>query len=50
LAKRDCSRKLKMRLLERALSAQLSEHLRYEKGDPAGRGGGYSRNGCRARP
>src|SRR5437660_10761801 len=36
---------LKKRLLERALGAELSEHLGYEKGDPAGRGGGKSRNG-----
>lgn len=33
------------RLLERALGAELSEHLGYEKGDPAGRGSGNSRNG-----
>ena len=32
-------------LLERALGAELSEHLGYEKGDPAGRGTGNSRNG-----
>src|SRR3954454_9602424 len=38
-------RELKRRLLERALGAELSEHLGYEKGDPAGRGSGNSRNG-----
>src|SRR3954470_2200830 len=38
-------RELKKRLLERALGAELSEHLGYEKGDPAGRGSGNSRNG-----
>jgi len=38
-------RQLKKRLLERALGAELSEHLGYEKGDPAGRGSGNSRNG-----
>src|SRR5215831_3315051 len=38
-------KELKKRLLERALGAELSEHLGYEKGDPAGRGGGNSRNG-----
>src|SRR6201997_1302813 len=38
-------KQLKKRLLERALGAELSEHLGYEKGDPAGRGGGNSRNG-----
>src|SRR5215470_10314422 len=38
-------KKLKKRLLERALGAELTEHLGYEKGDPAGRGSGNSRNG-----
>jgi putative transposase len=38
-------RELKRRLLERALGAELSEHLGYERGDPAGRGSGNSRNG-----
>src|SRR5512143_2127582 len=38
-------RELKKRLLERALGAELTEHLGYEKGDPAGRGSGNSRNG-----
>src|SRR5246127_3027780 len=38
-------KELKKRLLERALGAELSEHLGYEKGDPAGRGSGNSRNG-----
>src|SRR3954449_1875703 len=38
-------RELKKRLLERALGAELSEHLGYEKGDPTGRGSGNSRNG-----
>jgi hypothetical protein len=31
-------KQLKKRLLERALGAELSEHLGYEKGDPGGRG------------
>jgi len=35
---------LKKALLERALGAELSDHLGYEKGDPAGRGTGNSRN------
>ncbi len=30
---------------ERALGAELTEHLGYERGDPAGRGRGNSRNG-----
>jgi putative transposase len=38
-------KELKRRLLERALGAELSEHLGYEKGDPGGRGSGNSRNG-----
>src|SRR5260370_42587544 len=33
-------KQLKKKLLERALGAELSEHLGYEKGDPAGRGSG----------
>jgi putative transposase len=38
-------KQLKKALLERALGAELSAHLGYEKGDPAGRGTGNSRNG-----
>ena len=38
-------KELKKRLLERALGAELSKHLGYEKGDPAGRGSGNTRNG-----
>jgi len=38
-------RQLKKALIERALGAELTEHLGYEKGDPAGRGSGNSRNG-----
>ena len=36
----------KKALIERALGAELTEHLGYEKGDPAGRGSGNSRNGA----
>ena len=32
-------------VLERGLSAELTEHLGYERGDPGGRGSGNSRNG-----
>src|SRR5450631_226360 len=32
-------------VLERGLAAELSDHLGYGKGDPAGRNGGNSRNG-----
>jgi putative transposase len=38
-------KQLKKALIEHALGAELSEHLGYEKGDPAGRGTGNSRNG-----
>lgn len=36
---------LTKRLLERALGAELTDHVGYEKSDPAGRNGGNSRNG-----
>jgi hypothetical protein len=42
-------KRLKKALIERALGAELSEHLGYEKGDPAGRGSGNSRNGTSAK-
>jgi putative transposase len=38
-------KELKRRLLEKALGAELTEHLGYAKNDPAGRGTGNSRNG-----
>ena len=38
-------KQLKKALIERALGAELIDHLGYEKGDPAGRGSGNSRNG-----
>jgi putative transposase len=38
-------KQLKKALIERALGAELSEHLGYEKGDPGGRGTGNNRNG-----
>src|SRR6476646_5849471 len=38
-------KQLKKALIERALGAELSEHLGYEQGDPAGHGTGNSRNG-----
>lgn len=37
---------LTKKLLERALSEELTDHLGYEWGDPAGRGSGNSRNGA----
>jgi putative transposase len=36
-------------VLETALDAEMSEHLGYEKHDPAGRNSGNSRNGIRAK-
>ena len=44
-----CFKQLKKALIERALGAELTEHLGYEKGDPAGRGKGNSRNGTSAK-
>ena len=38
-------KELNKRLLERPPVAELTAHLGYEKGDPAGRGNGNSRNG-----
>src|SRR5262249_30987288 len=38
-------KQLKKALIERALGAELTNHLGYEKGDPAGRGSGNSRSG-----
>src|SRR6202162_548224 len=42
-------KRLKKALIERALGAELTEHLGYEKGDPAGRGSGNNRNGSSAK-
>jgi putative transposase len=36
---------LTARIIERSLGAEMDAHLGYEKGDPAGRGTGNSRNG-----
>ncbi len=36
---------LTKKLLERGLDEELTDHLGYERGDPAGRGSGNSRNG-----
>jgi putative transposase len=40
---------LTKRVLETALEAEMSEHLGYDKHDPAGRNRGNSRNGTRAK-
>ncbi|MGE3836167.1 MAG: transposase, partial [Acidimicrobiia bacterium] len=40
---------LTRRLLESALEGELSDHLGYDKHDPAGRDGGNSRNGHRSK-
>ena len=37
---------LKKRMIEKALGAELTDHLGYEKSDTAGRGSGNSRNGA----
>jgi len=42
-------KQLKKALIERALGAELTHHLGYEKGDPSGRGSGNSRNGTSAK-
>jgi putative transposase len=42
-------RQLKKALMERALGAELTHHLGYEKGDSGGRGSGNSRNGHSAK-
>jgi hypothetical protein len=36
-------------VLETALDAEMTEHLGYDKHDPAGRGSGNSRNGTRTK-
>jgi transposase-like protein len=36
-------------VLETALEAEMSEHLGYDRHDPAGRDGGNSRNGTRSK-
>src|SRR5688500_10659952 len=36
-------------VLETALEAEMTEHLGYDKHDPAGRNGGNSRNGTRVK-
>ena len=36
-------------VVEGALEGELDDHLGYEKNDPAGRNGGNSRNGHRAK-
>lgn len=38
-------KQLTKRVLERMLEDEMADHLGYEKGDPAGRGSGNSRNG-----
>ncbi|MFT4571230.1 MAG: putative transposase [Hyphomicrobiaceae bacterium] len=39
-------KQLKAALVERALEAEMTDHLGYERDDPAGQGSGNSRNGC----
>ncbi|MFK4143691.1 transposase, partial [Streptomyces filamentosus] len=40
---------LTKRLLESALEGEITDHLGYDKHDPAGKNGGNSRNGTRAK-
>ena len=40
---------LTKRLLESALEGEISDHLGYDRGDPAGNNGGNSRNGVRSK-
>jgi hypothetical protein len=40
---------LARRLLESALDGEITDHLGYDKHDPAGRGSGNSRNGTRSK-
>src|SRR6059058_5454459 len=42
-------KQLTKRLLERAMSAEMTEHVGYEKYDASGRNGGNSRNGKTAK-
>ncbi|EMD23713.1 Mobile element protein [Amycolatopsis azurea DSM 43854] len=41
--------RLTKRLLESALKDEITDHLGYDKHDPAGRGTGNSRNGTRSK-
>jgi putative transposase len=40
---------LTKRVLESALEGEITDHLGYDKGDPAGKNGGNSRNGVRSK-
>ncbi|WP_256370692.1 transposase [Micromonospora sp. KC723] len=40
---------LTKRVLESALEGEITDHLGYDKGEPAGKNGGNSRNGVRAK-
>jgi putative transposase len=44
-AKMACSNPLTKAVLERAVQAELTHHLGYDKHDPAGKNTGNSRNG-----
>ena len=45
LGEQGLLRQMTKAVLERALAEELTEHLGYEQGDPAGVGSGNSRNG-----
>src|SRR2546429_1020377 len=40
---------LTKRVLESALEGEITDHLGYDRGDPAGKNGGNSRNGLRGK-
>ena len=40
---------LTKRVVEAALDGEITDHLGYDKGDPAGKNGGNSRNGSRSK-
>src|SRR6187431_2718941 len=42
-------RQLTKRVLESALDGEITDHWGYDKGDPAGKNGGNSRNGVRGK-
>src|SRR5688500_193242 len=42
-------RQLTKRVLEAALEGEITDHLGYDRGDPAGKNGGNSRNGLRGK-
>ena len=50
LGEQGLLKRLSKAVLERALGAELTDHLGYEKHDPAGYGSGNARNGTTEKP